>query len=344
MIQRTACLIGRSDDIFYNQAVEMQLMDTLPRKTAMLFLYESKKAVLQGRMEDSREVCRRKLLEDDGGRLCRRVSGGSTQYAAKGVLCYSLLLPKEEFLIPRQMEVLGRAVQSLGIPVAPGRSTFLGYGGRYYLNSAFYKTENAAIHHGTIFCDADLGHMALYLTNGIAESSINLRSLRPHITIPDLEEALFDALGMIFQSKPVWLDEHMLDQDSIQELALFFQHDKWVNHCSDGDGFLVSEHFPWGNVTVQLKEKNGLIDDINIFTNAHETDWFAFLEQSLIGAPFLISSISGRWVQRMEELRDSRLLQITGDLITLICGHIKQSNRRGERASSLDERKENENE
>ena len=53
MIRRTACLIARQDDPYRNQAIEKQLMDTLPEDTAILYLWQNHRAITIGRAQDA---------------------------------------------------------------------------------------------------------------------------------------------------------------------------------------------------------------------------------------------------------------------------------------------------
>ena len=53
------------------------------------------------------------------------------------------------------------------------------------------------------------------------------------------------------------------------------------------------------------------------------------IEEGLIGCPFLIGAIGKRFDQKLAMLRDPRLIQIAGDVCTLICGRIRAQDRSG---------------
>ena len=98
MIQRTACLIARENDVFRNLAIEKHLMDTLPENTAILFLSQNRHAVVVGRNQNPWYECKVEAFLESGGKIVRRLSGGGASYQDMGTLNFSLILPKSEFM------------------------------------------------------------------------------------------------------------------------------------------------------------------------------------------------------------------------------------------------------
>ena len=77
MAVRLAMIVtSDTDDIFLNQAAEAQLAAKLPEGAAALFLWSNARTVVIGRNQDARAECDIALLESEGGRLARRLSGG----------------------------------------------------------------------------------------------------------------------------------------------------------------------------------------------------------------------------------------------------------------------------
>ena len=56
------------------------------------------------------------------------------------------------------------------------------------------------------------------------------------------------------------------------------------------------------------------------------------IEQALIGSPYLISAIAGRFDQKLAWLNHARLAQMAGDVCTIICGRIRAMDRSGGKA------------
>lgn len=338
MIRRTACLIARGQEPYRNLAIEKHLLDTLPEDTAILYLCQNRHAILLGRSQNPWYELKVESFTASGGQLARRLSGGGAVYQDMGNLNFTFILPKTAFDISRQLGVVGMAVGAFGIqPHFAGRNN-LCVMGRKFSGNAYYKSGSTAMHHGTLLVDTDLSQMARFLTsdekkNGSVDPAtrlLNLSTVTPRISIDELEEALYWAFARAYGAQPAWLDEQMLDSRSIEALTAQFKDENWIYPENVPYTFSVEERFPWGGVTVKLNVEGGIIRSAKLYTDAMEAPLFGQLEQALIGSPFLISAISGRFDQKLKLLTDSRLLQLAGDVCNLICGRIRALDRQGQ--------------
>lgn len=329
MIRRTACLIARELEPCRNLAIEKHLMDTLPEDTAILYLWRNERAILVGRGQNLREECRADAFLSENGRLARRMSGGGTAWLDMGTLGFTFLMPKTAFDISYQLNLLGMALGALGIQARVGtRGDLYAMGGRFS-TSAYFKSGSAAYHHGTLLIDADLDAMRRFLPrlNERSEQVCNLRAIQPDVTAEEVEQALYWAFARAYNAQPAWLDEQMLDSRSIDTLTQRFEDRKWILPDEPPFTFSVAERFPWGDVTVRLNVEGGIIRAARVYTDAMEAPLFERIEELLTGTPFLISAISGRFEQRLQMIGDHRLLQLSGDVCKLICGHIRTLDR-----------------
>ena len=327
MIERVACLISREEDLHRNQAAEAQLMETLPAATALLVMYTAPKAVSLGLLEDTAEAVRAETLRADGGQLSRRLSGGGCRYLDGGTLCYSLLLPREDFRVELGQAAAAEAVRRLGVSAAAGpRGSLLAFG-RVVGEASFLKRGNAGAQQGVIYADTDPGQAALYLTAGVPVAPLS--AFRPGITAEDAMGAFSSVLAEGFRAEPVWLDECLLDGRSLKDSADRFRAEKWVCRSAPENCYRVEERFPWGKAAICLETQNSVISRAQIFTDALETALIDVLARSLWGCPFLIGAIEKRFSQVVAGTRDPRLLQVTGDLFTFLRGALRQSHREG---------------
>ncbi len=329
MIRRTACLIARDLEPCRNLAIEKHLMDTLPEDTAILYLWQDERAILVGRGQNLREVCREEAFLSENGRVARRMSGGGAAWLDRGTLGFTFLMPKIAFDISKQLNLLGMALGALGVQArVGGRGDLYAMGGRFS-TSAYFKSGSAAYHHGTLLIDADLDAMGRFLprVGERGEKVCNLRALQPKITVEETEQALYWAFARVYKAEPAWLDERMLDSRSIEALTRQFEDHKWILPDEPPFTFSVSERFPWGEVTVKLNVEGGIIRAARVYTDAMEAPLFERIEQLLTGSPFLISAISGRFEQRLETLGNPHLLQLSVDVCKLICGRIRTLDR-----------------
>ena len=74
-----------------------------------------------------------------------------------------------------------------------------------------------------------------------------------------------------------------------------------------------------GGISVHLLVEDGMIREARFFTDAMEAGLFTVLEQSLVGSPSLVSSITGRLRQKQDMIRDDSLKQVVSDIGALIC-------------------------
>jgi len=338
MIKRTACLIARELNPFHNLAVEKHLMDTLPKETAILYLWQNQHTIMIGRNQNPWYECMVEEFLESGGKIARRLSGGGAVYHDLGNLNFTFIVPKTEFDIARQVSVVAMAVGAFGIPVETNARNDIYIGGHKFSGNSFYKAGHSAYHHGTILMDCNLDMMALYLTadpsnflqqtvKSVPGRVVNLKSLCPDMDAGLMQGALFHAFGKIYRQTPALLDEYMLDGPTLERITNQFEDHNWVYPAALPYGFTVSERFPWGGVTVKLQVEGGVIRAAKIFTDAMEATLFDRVEQGLTGSPYLISAIGSRLEQRLELLTDVALRQMAGDVCALICGKMRALDR-----------------
>ena len=326
MIRRTACLIARDTDLYRNLAIEKHLMDTLPEETAILFLWQNRRAIVVGRNQDPWAECAVGAFLSSGGQIARRFSGGGTFYQDMGSLNFTFILPKSQFDIARQMSIVGMAAGAFGLQPRAGRQSSLTINGRAFAQSAFFKSGSAAYHHGTIHLRTDLDAMQRFMASDRGDPSqgiVNLGSLVPEMTLEALQEALYWAFARVWGAEPAMLDERILNEQSIGVIANRFADSSWTYPRAIPATLSIAERFPGGNVAVLMRTEGGVIRESRIFTDAMEAGLFPLIEKALTGAPLLVSSISDRIDQQLSMLRDPYLLQIADDVDQLIKRNIR---------------------
>lgn len=101
---------------YYNLAEEEYLTQHVKAGECILFLWQNRRSVVIGRNQNCWKECSVEKLEKDGGYLVRRLSGGGAVFHDLGNLNFTFMVRKEDYNLPRQMEVILTAVRSLGIP------------------------------------------------------------------------------------------------------------------------------------------------------------------------------------------------------------------------------------
>ncbi len=233
MIRQLVCLESFDTDPYRNLAVERYLTLRAGPEACTLFLWQNADTVVIGRNQNAWKECRISLLEAEGGRLARRLSGGGAVFHDVGNLNFSFIVRREDYDVPRQLSVIAAACRSLGIDaVVTGRND-LTAAGRKFSGNAFFETREGCCHHGTILIAADTDRMGRYLNvsrekleaHSVASVRArvgNLAALSPGLTPDVMRTALRDAFAAVCGLPVTTPDPETLDRREIRELTAFF--------------------------------------------------------------------------------------------------------------------------
>lgn len=204
-------LLVRSDslDAHTNLAAEELLMERVGEFGSILFLWQSRKAVVIGKNQNPWKECRWRKLFSEGGQLGRRVSGGGAVYQDEGNLNYCFFIERGQYKPDEPYERVIEALDTLGIPAARSGKSSIYAGGRKVSGNAFCLRKNAAMHHGTLLVSTDMEplHDCLVLNPApiqdkavasIPAKTVNLSELRSGLQVSDVRSALADAFGSVY--------------------------------------------------------------------------------------------------------------------------------------------------
>ena len=282
MIQKIFIYNAQGTDPHENLAAEKVLMDALGPGEAMLYLWQNLNTVVIGKNQNAWLECRTSLLEEEGGKLARRLSGGGAVYHDLGNLNFTFLMCKEDYDLEKQVEVIRRACALAGIRAEKSGRNDLLADGRKFSGNAFYQDKVHAYHHGTLMVDVDKEKLGRYLSppkaklqaKGVASVRsrvVNLKELSPALTIESMraymQAAFQDVYGL--GAEVFALDAAM--EAEIQRLKDVYGSWEYLYGNPLSFSFSCEDKFDWGYIQLQLDAKGGIVQNAQINTDA--MDW-----------------------------------------------------------------------
>lgn len=306
----TSCFVYQATgyDPYENLAAEQNLLEHLQPQQCILYLWQNQNTVVIGRNQNAWAECRTALLQSEGGKLARRLSGGGAVFHDLGNLNFTFLLNDEDFQIEKQLSVIKKACALAGIETeTSGRNDVLA-GGRKFSGNAFYHSKGHAYHHGTLLIDADMDKLQRYLSpskakleaKGIASVRsrvVNLTELAAGLTVKKMEQYMCQAFGAVYGIEPA---ELVLPSPAKAEIAATAQAiSSWDYLFGTPLPFTcqMEQRFPWGNVQLQIEAKGGVIQAVRVYSDAMDWQLPQLLEAALMGCRFTKEDICSHLVQ-----------------------------------------------
>lgn len=287
-------------DPYYNLATEQYLLESVEPGCCALYLWQNQNTVVIGRNQNPWLECRTSLLEQDGGHLARRLSGGGAVFHDLGNLNFTFLVSEEDYSVDRQLKVIQSACGALGLETErSGRNDILCQG-RKFSGNAFYTHNGRSYHHGTLLVNVDTEKLGRYLTpskakleskgvSSVRSRIINLLELSPSLTISSLRAALLDAFGSVY-GLPVQLWEN-LDEEAILKLQAHYSSWDWLYGRNIPCTLSCEGRFNWGSVRLELQIDAGFVKNCRVYSDSMDWNVAPAIETALIGCPFRLDAL-----------------------------------------------------
>lgn len=284
-VKKLQVVISNQHNPYLNLAVETYLTDHQAEGMVTMYLWKNQQTVVIGLNQNPFSECDVKRLNEEGGHLMRRRTGGGAVYHDLGNLNFSFIADKNDYDVRRQQSVIQEALKSFGLEAEiSGRNDLLCQG-RKFSGNAFYNGTSNNLHHGTILIKTDGEMMQRYLTvnkaklqkhgvKSVASRVVNLSELAD-ITSENIVTPLIEAFEKVYEMKASCIDfEALATLEEVKEtVSKFTSHDflygKWEHFHA-----VKKAQFPWGNVEVgfDVDENTREIKNFVIATDSLNTE------------------------------------------------------------------------
>ena len=316
MITKLSTYITENTDPYKNLAMEAFLTFQTEARECILFLWQNQRTVVIGKNQNAWKECKVHQLEQDGGYLARRLSGGGAVFHDLGNLNFTFCVREEDYDVAKQTEVILRAVQALGIHAEKTGRNDITANGRKFSGHAFYKSKGFCYHHGTLLVDVDQSKMAEYLNvsaaklqskgvDSVRSRTVNLKELCPSLTLQQLKEQLLKAFEEVYGvERSEEISEERLNWEQIKEAETHFSSWEWkygrkipFDHC-------IEQRFSWGNVEIQFHVTGGVVQDVKVYSDAMDENLSESLQKSWMGCPYGLEELCAKLECQKPEIRE----------------------------------------
>lgn len=323
MTIRTFYLVGDGTDPYENLALEDALLRAVPEGGLLLYLWQNAHTVVIGKNQNCFAECDLPLLEAEGGRLARRASGGGAVYHDLGNLNFTFLACDGSYDVSRQLEIILRALRSLGIPAGRTGRNDIAAGERKISGNAFRSTGGRSCHHGTLLWNVDLEKLSRYLRPSAAKLAAkgvpsvrsrvgNLTDFVPALTLDALRSRLIQSLAGVYGSSPEPFPMELVDFARLRETQELYSSPGWlygrvspaaqpedtrhpsdILHPPDTPRRFV-RRFHWGDIDLRLTTARGRVERAEVFSDALDADRIARIPALLMGCECSPSALADR--------------------------------------------------
>ncbi len=317
---------------YRNLAVEEYLLRRVGEGECILYLWQNRHTVVIGRNQNAWAECRIHELEESGGHLVRRLSGGGAVYHDLGNLNFTFLVREADYDVKRQLSVILHAVRALGLEAELSGRNDITILGQKFSGNAFYRSQGHCYHHGTLLVNVDMSLLSRYLNvspdklaskgvKSVRSRVVNLTQYLPDLTVDALRRQLVESFGAVYGLTPVPLGDADLDQAAIDEATERFASWEWRCGAKVAFSEHVSKRFDWGGVELNWQIDAGLFKNVRLFSDGLEADLLASLPEALEGCRYEETTIRKRLADVPAE--DDAQRAVINDVTELLCGMIE---------------------
>jgi len=277
-------ITSSTKDIFVNLATEEYIFNNINLDKHMLYLWQNSPAVIIGKHQNPWSECHLSNMEKDNISLARRHSGGGTVYQDIGNSCFTFFSSKNTFSVDRNMEILSKSLfNSFGVVAEKSGRNDMVVGGKKISGSAYKKSFDRALHHGTMLINVDIEAMEKYLhpskeklkskaISSVKSRVMNLAEITQSINHESLSTAIINDFCKMYDEDVS--NVNVIDSSEFRKEKSFQIHYEklvdWDWRFGKTPEWDCQYHtkFDWGETTVHILSKQGIIQEIKIYSDS----------------------------------------------------------------------------
>ncbi|MGE5613068.1 MAG: lipoate--protein ligase [Bacillota bacterium] len=304
----TRIIRTESVDPWWNLAVEEYLLEKVEPGQCILYLWQNENTVVIGRNQNPWRECRAELLEKEGGKLARRLSGGGAVYHDLGNLNFTFIAGEGAYDQDKQTGVILDAVRRLGIFAEKTGRNDITADGRKFSGNAFCFRKNGAFHHGTLLVSTDIDKLSRYLQvssekmrskgiKSIQSRVVNLSGLKPGLSVADMADAMVASFREAYGSDADvenCIREVKEGRETLEELYCKYSSWSWRYGETPRFDVDIETRFSWGGVQLGFKLEKGAVKEAKAYSDAMDAEFIALLPCLLAGCVFNSGQLSER--------------------------------------------------
>lgn len=309
-MQKLKVFLSDSLNPHLNLATEEWIFHNLDPSQQVLFLWRNEETVVIGRNQNPWSECNLAQMKTDKVHLARRTTGGGAVFHDLGNTNFTFLSPKESYKRDNNVQIIFDALKTFGIQgEASGRNDLLipfHDGPRKFSGSAYREKKDRAFHHGTLLLHADLTRLGNYLTpnpkklqakgkESVRARVANLSEVRPDLRHEQIVPAMIAAFEKFYGTIA---EVENLTMESLQKTPeLKSQYDQlssweWLYGSTLEFSHKMDDYLSLGFFDFQFKVEEGVIKDLEIFTDCLYPQFIDDLKTGLRGKPYRAESFA----------------------------------------------------
>ncbi|MDF2611645.1 MAG: lipoyltransferase and lipoate-ligase family protein [Lachnospiraceae bacterium] len=286
-------IISNEVNPYFNLALEEDLLRQAEDCT-ILYLWQNERTVVIGNNQNPYLECNLKEMGKRDVLLARRLSGGGCVFHDLGNLNFTILMPVDKADQDKEMQLILKTLKQFDLDVILTGRNDIEVEEYKVSGHAFYQTDKAYYHHGTLMVNVNLSMLSDILTpsklkinskgiNSIRKRVKNLTEFNKIITIPILKSALEKTFIKMYGPADVM---EVSEQNLLVTQKEYYQSKEWLFSQSPEFDVLIERKYAKGLFQLTLNMKQNVIVEAHFFTDSLERIHKPVIENYFIGMQF----------------------------------------------------------